>query len=182
MTRFLPRSLLGQVMLALAAALLIAQAISATMLYRAASERRELAVTSAASFQLLVVDRLCVFRFEFQRLVVEENGGGGEGMRGRVVIDRLDRLDRLGLALPLLRGTRLAALQQLLPSRRFPFHPTSVGNADVVPFEIARPYVMRSEDLQVKGAQHAPGVGGHARAESVGRCGLGDEGGVVWTF
>mgnify|MGYP005990642037 CR=1 FL=1 len=57
MTRFLPRSLLGQVMLALAAALLIAQAISATMLYRAASERRELAVTSAASFQLLVGQR-----------------------------------------------------------------------------------------------------------------------------
>ena len=57
MTRFLPRSLLGQVMLALTAALLIAQAISATMLYRAASERRELAVTSAVSFQLLVGQR-----------------------------------------------------------------------------------------------------------------------------
>ena len=55
--RVLPRSLLGQVMLALAAALLIAQAISAVMLYRAASERREFALSSAASFQLLVGQR-----------------------------------------------------------------------------------------------------------------------------
>ena len=51
--RVLPRSLLGQVMLALAAALLIAQAISATLLYRAATERRELAFMHAAAFQLL---------------------------------------------------------------------------------------------------------------------------------
>ncbi|MEX0342985.1 MAG: ATP-binding protein [Erythrobacter sp.] len=51
--RVLPRSLLGQVMLALTAALLIAQAISATMLYRAATERRELAFMHAAAFQLL---------------------------------------------------------------------------------------------------------------------------------
>ncbi|MBO6527608.1 ATP-binding protein [Erythrobacter sp.] len=55
--RLLPRSLLGQVMLALAAALLIAQAISATMLYRAATERREFALTSMASFQLLIGQR-----------------------------------------------------------------------------------------------------------------------------
>ncbi|WP_370034306.1 sensor histidine kinase [Qipengyuania mesophila] len=48
-----PRSLLGQVMMALAAALLIAQAISAGMLYRAANERRELAFMNAAAFQLL---------------------------------------------------------------------------------------------------------------------------------
>ncbi len=55
--RLLPRSLLGQVMLALAAALLIAQAISATMLYRAATERREFALTSMASFQLMMGQR-----------------------------------------------------------------------------------------------------------------------------
>jgi signal transduction histidine kinase len=55
--RLLPRSLLGQVMLALTVALLIAQGISAVMLYRAASERREFAITSAASFQLLMGQR-----------------------------------------------------------------------------------------------------------------------------
>ncbi len=52
MRRF-PQSLLGQVMLAMAAALLIAQGISAVMLYRAASERRELAIMNGAAFQLL---------------------------------------------------------------------------------------------------------------------------------
>ncbi|TMM48377.1 ATP-binding protein [Qipengyuania marisflavi] len=51
--RLLPRSMLGQVMLALAAALLIAQAISAVLLYRAAEQRRELVIVHAAAFQLL---------------------------------------------------------------------------------------------------------------------------------
>ena len=51
--RIMPKSLLGQVMLALAGALLIAQAISATLLYRAGEQRRELAVLHAAAFQLL---------------------------------------------------------------------------------------------------------------------------------
>ena len=57
MTRLLPRSLLGQVMLALAGALLIAQGISAVLLYRAAAERRELAVMHAAAFQLVAGPR-----------------------------------------------------------------------------------------------------------------------------
>ena len=51
--RLLPRSLLGQVMLALGAALLIAQAISAAMLYGAATQRREQAIMHASAFQLL---------------------------------------------------------------------------------------------------------------------------------
>ncbi len=55
--RLLPRSLLGQVMFALAGALLIAQGISATLLYRAAAERRELAVMHAAAFQLMAGPR-----------------------------------------------------------------------------------------------------------------------------
>ena len=53
MSRILPRSLFGQVMLAMAAALLIAQAISTTLLYRAAEQRRELALANAAAFQLV---------------------------------------------------------------------------------------------------------------------------------
>ncbi|MEO9461620.1 MAG: ATP-binding protein [Marinomonas sp.] len=40
MTRFLPKSLMGQTLLAAAAALLIAQIISASLLYRAAEQRR----------------------------------------------------------------------------------------------------------------------------------------------
>lgn len=52
--RFLPRNLLGQTLLAVAAALLLAQAISAVLLYRAAENRREAAVLNAAAISLLV--------------------------------------------------------------------------------------------------------------------------------
>lgn len=48
-----PRSLLGQTMLALALALLGAQAIYASLLYRAADERREVALLNAAAFELI---------------------------------------------------------------------------------------------------------------------------------
>ncbi len=46
-----PRSLLGQTMLALALALLVAQTIYASLLYRAADERREVALLNAAAFE-----------------------------------------------------------------------------------------------------------------------------------
>ena len=48
-----PRSLLGQTLLALAVALLGAQAIYATLLYRAADERREVALVNTAAFELI---------------------------------------------------------------------------------------------------------------------------------
>lgn len=51
--RHWPRSLLGQTMLALALALLGAQTIYATLLYRAADERREVALLNAAAFELI---------------------------------------------------------------------------------------------------------------------------------
>ena len=41
MSRLLPKSLLGQVMLVLALGLLVGQAISGVLLYRAAEQRRE---------------------------------------------------------------------------------------------------------------------------------------------
>ena len=53
MTRLVPRSLLGQVMLALAAALLVAQGVAAALLYRAADQRREIAIVNAAAVQLI---------------------------------------------------------------------------------------------------------------------------------
>ena len=46
--RLWPRSLLGQTLLAVALALLVAQAVSAVLLYRAAESRREAAVLNAA--------------------------------------------------------------------------------------------------------------------------------------
>lgn len=48
-----PRSLLGQTMLALALALLGSQAIYASLLYRAADERREATMLNAAAFELI---------------------------------------------------------------------------------------------------------------------------------
>ena len=62
--RILPKSLLGQVMLALTAALLVAQAISATLLYRAGEQRRETAILNVAAFQLLVGERRSLGREE----------------------------------------------------------------------------------------------------------------------
>jgi signal transduction histidine kinase len=52
MSRLWPRSLLGQVLLAVALALLAAQSISAVLLYRAAAERRETAMLHVAAFRL----------------------------------------------------------------------------------------------------------------------------------
>ena len=48
----LPRSLRGQVLLALALALLVAQAISAALLYRAQAERHDFALVHTAAFRL----------------------------------------------------------------------------------------------------------------------------------
>ncbi len=53
MKRLLPQSLLGQVMLVLAIGLMAGQAISATLLYRAAEQRRETGLVSALAFQLV---------------------------------------------------------------------------------------------------------------------------------
>lgn len=57
MTRFLPRSLLSQVMLSLAVALLIAQGLSAVLLYRAAEQRREAGLLHAVAFELISGER-----------------------------------------------------------------------------------------------------------------------------
>ena len=57
MKRFWPHSLKGQLLAAVALALLLAQGFSATLLYRAQSERREAAVVHAAAFRLLAANR-----------------------------------------------------------------------------------------------------------------------------
>ena len=50
--RFWPQSLQGQLLLAIALALLVAQGLSAALIYRAQAERREAALVSAAAFRL----------------------------------------------------------------------------------------------------------------------------------
>ena len=51
--RFWPKSLLGQMLLAVAAALLIAQTISAVLLWRAGEDRREQGALNAAAFRIV---------------------------------------------------------------------------------------------------------------------------------
>ena len=51
--RLLPRSLLGQSLLAIAITLLIGQGVSGFLLYRAVEDRRDAATTSAVAFHLL---------------------------------------------------------------------------------------------------------------------------------
>ena len=53
MKRLLPSSLLGQVMLVLAIGLLVAQTVSAVLLYRASEQRRETALVSSIAFRLI---------------------------------------------------------------------------------------------------------------------------------
>lgn len=53
MKRLLPQSLLGQVLASVALALLVAQVVSVTLLYRAGEERRESAAITAAAFRLI---------------------------------------------------------------------------------------------------------------------------------
>ena len=52
-----PRSLMGQMMLAVAMALLLAQGIGAFLAYRAGAERREAALLHSAAFRLLSATR-----------------------------------------------------------------------------------------------------------------------------
>lgn len=55
--RLWPRSLMGQMLLAVALALLLAQAIGAALVYRAQAERREAALIHTAAFRLLSAAR-----------------------------------------------------------------------------------------------------------------------------
>lgn len=57
MRRVLPRSLLGQMLLAVALALLLAQAISATLIYRGDQQRREARIVNTLAFQLVANER-----------------------------------------------------------------------------------------------------------------------------
>ena len=89
MHRFLPRSLLGQMLLAVALALLAAQTLSAVLIYRADHQRREAALISSLAFQLVSDPR-----FEFR-----EGRNGRDGHRGR----RKIRIERT-LESPLQKG------------------------------------------------------------------------------
>ncbi len=60
MRRFLPKSLLGQMLLSVALALLVAQTISAVLQYREAEQRREMFAANSLAFQLVTEARFDV--------------------------------------------------------------------------------------------------------------------------
>lgn len=83
--RLWPRSLLGQMLLALALGLLIAQSISAVLLYQASENRREEALLNGAAFRLLGTPRAEGNRTEKSRAERRErrrNGGNRAALRG----------------------------------------------------------------------------------------------------
>ena len=90
MHRYLPRSLLGQMLLAVALALLVAQTLSAVLIYRADHQRREAALINSLAFQLVADPR-----FEFR----EGGRGDRRGHEGR----RKVRIER-ALESPIARG------------------------------------------------------------------------------
>ncbi|WP_394730430.1 sensor histidine kinase [Altererythrobacter sp. GH1-8] len=98
MSRLLPKSLLGQVMLVLAIALLLAQVISAALLFRAAEQRREEAVINAIALRVVIARETP--RAERIRLRGEARRAGralfNDGGRLRLPIER--RIDAPAIA------------------------------------------------------------------------------------
>ncbi|HEY6815714.1 MAG TPA: hypothetical protein VI168_09265, partial [Croceibacterium sp.] len=60
MRSFLPKNLLGQMLLSVALALLVAQTISAVLQYREAAQRREMFAANSLAFQLVTEARFDV--------------------------------------------------------------------------------------------------------------------------
>lgn len=75
---FLPRSLLGQMLLSVALALLVAQVLSGVLLYRADQQRREGGLINQLAFQLVAEPRV-----DFRSM-----GGGGDRGWQRLRIER----------------------------------------------------------------------------------------------
>lgn len=79
--RLWPHSLTGQMLAAVAVALLLAQAVGATLVYRAQAERREAALVHAVAFRLLSAARPAD-RAGPERNAAERNDRHGGGHRG----------------------------------------------------------------------------------------------------
>lgn len=93
MKRLLPSSLLGQVMLVLAIGLLVAQAISAALLYRASEERRETAIVSSMAFRLIAEGSRPADRAQRRARLEALRRGGERPREGRPFARRM----RLGV-------------------------------------------------------------------------------------
>lgn len=83
MRRFLPKSLLGQMLLSVALALLVAQTISAVLQYRAAEQRREMIAANSLAFQLATEAR-----FDFRRSSTRNSVKANRGRWQRLQVER----------------------------------------------------------------------------------------------
>lgn len=85
MRRILPRSLLGQMLLSVALALLVAQTISAVLQYRESEQRREMIAANGIAFQLVTEPQ-----FDFRRLDRRDPDKNGRGRWQRLRVERTD--------------------------------------------------------------------------------------------
>ncbi|MBO9517589.1 MAG: ATP-binding protein [Porphyrobacter sp.] len=83
MRKFLPKSLLGQMLLSVALALLVAQAISAVLQYREAEQRREMMAANGLAFQLVTEPR-----FDFRRPPTHNPDKAKRGRWQRLRVER----------------------------------------------------------------------------------------------
>src|SRR5687768_5497555 len=83
MRRFLPKSLLGQMLLSVALALLVAQTISAVLQYRSAEQRREMIAANSLAFQLVTEAR-----FDFRRPSARNSAKANRGRWQRLQVER----------------------------------------------------------------------------------------------
>lgn len=106
--RLVPKSLLGQMLLSVAIALLVAQTISAVLQYRAAEQRREGIAANGLAFQLVTEPR-----FEFRQ---PESRGARSNRDGRSGRNGMGRWQRLRVekttVMPALPGERREALRE----------------------------------------------------------------------
>jgi hypothetical protein len=83
MRRFLPKSLLGQMLLSVALALLVAQTISAVLQYRSNEQRREMIAANGLAFQLATEAR-----FDFRPPNRRNAAGNNRGRWQRLQVER----------------------------------------------------------------------------------------------
>lgn len=86
MRRFLPKNLLGQMLLSVGLALLVAQGISAFLLFREAERRREMIALNGLAFQLVAEPR-----FDFRRPDKGAEGNNSRRSWQRLRVERTDR-------------------------------------------------------------------------------------------
>ncbi|MEO0063426.1 MAG: Osmolarity sensor protein EnvZ, partial [Pseudomonadota bacterium] len=83
MNRLFPKSLLGQMLLSVALALLVAQALSAVLLFRASEQRRDAQAINGLAFQLVADPR-----FDFRQSDARFPGNEAKRQWRRLRVER----------------------------------------------------------------------------------------------